>query len=73
MNTMVSRTDFWHWLTHNASSAPNRVMARYLRRRGWVVFYLEEQCRQCSDGPSGCWLHLYVQGERQPGDGGPTQ
>ena len=65
MRTMVERTDFWHWLTHNASSAHHRFMARYLRRRGWVCFYLEPQARQCSHGPSGCWLELYEAGERQ--------
>jgi len=33
-----------------------RIMMRYLRKRGWVVFYLEEQNRKC-DGM--CWLDLY--------------
>lgn len=49
----------------NIRTTPNRWMAAYLRRQGWVVFYLEPQCRQC--GPQdrgGCWLELYEQGER---------
>lgn len=52
---------FWHWLTHNASTAHHRLMARYLERRGWVVFYLEEEHRTCLPGL--CWLQLYQQGE----------
>jgi len=35
----------------------NRQMAFYLRRHGWVVFYLEERHRHCRDGM--CWLKLY--------------
>lgn len=53
---------FWYWLTHNASSAHHRVLARYLRRRGWVVFYLEDRARSCE---AGCWLKLYEDGERR--------
>jgi hypothetical protein len=32
-------------------------MMRYLRKRGWVVFYLEEQNRTCVNGE--CWMKLY--------------
>ncbi len=35
-----------------------QTMARYLRKRGWVAFYLEDQFRECKDT---CWLHLYEQ------------
>lgn len=39
---------------------PERKAARYLRSRGWVVFYLDPQVRQCQLGqPDGCWLELY--------------
>ena len=33
-----------------------QTMMRYLRKRGWVVFYLEEEHRWCNDM---CWLKLY--------------
>ena len=35
----------------------HRIMAKFLRKRGWVVFYLEEQARECKDM---CWLKLYL-------------
>lgn len=44
----------------NVLNAPNRWMANYLRRRGWVVFYLDKQARECRGG---CWLQLYEEGE----------
>jgi hypothetical protein len=40
-----------------------RWMARFLKKRGWVVFYLEEQYRQCDD--QCCWLKLYEYLENQ--------
>jgi hypothetical protein len=43
------------WLS-NAKSFHHRIMARYLEKRGWVVFYLDEDVRTCSDV---CWLGLY--------------
>lgn len=42
---------------HNFSRLHRRIMARYLRRRGWVVFYLESKHRDCKNGT--CWLKLY--------------
>lgn len=44
------------WLK-NARTAHHRVMMRFLQKRGWVVFYLEERNRVCGDGT--CWLRLY--------------
>lgn len=46
------------WLK-NLPSTPQRWMARYLRKRGWVAFYLDPHFhgRKCDD-PS-CWLNLY--------------
>ena len=41
----------------NAKSFHHRIMMRYLRKRGWVVFYLEPKARIC-DGVT-CWLKLY--------------
>ena len=45
---------------HKLKTWHHRVLARYLERRGWVVFYLEDNndCRQF------CWLRLYRE-ERQ--------
>jgi len=40
----------------NLKSVHHRVMMRYLRKRGWVVFYLESQYRDCKGV---CWLKLY--------------
>ena len=52
---------------HNVITTPNRWMAYWLRRRGWVCFYLDERARQCvaAEGrPSfDCWLKLYLEGE----------
>jgi hypothetical protein len=41
------------WL-RNFRHAHERLMMRFLRRRGWVVFYLEEGHRECRGG--NCWL-----------------
>lgn len=43
------------WL-RNFRHIHHRMMARFLRKRGWVVFYLEEQVRECKGM---CWLKLY--------------
>ena len=43
----------------NVWSAPNRWLAYYLRRQGWVVFYLDPQARACN---TVCWLSLYEEG-----------
>ena len=34
-----------------------RWMMRFLRKRGWVVFYLDEPARKCRG--DFCWLALY--------------
>ena len=47
---------FITWLK-NARHYHHRVMMRYLKRRGWVVFYLEEGHRKCNN--KFCWLSLY--------------
>ena len=43
-------------LLGNTLSWPQRIMANYLRRKGWVVFYLESKARTCNNV---CWLKLY--------------
>jgi len=40
----------------NAKTFHHRLMMRYLRKRGWVVFYLENEHRGCKGL---CWLNLY--------------
>lgn len=32
-------------------------MARYMRRRGWAVFYLDPSARECRQG--WCWMQEY--------------
>ncbi len=39
----------------------DRMLTRYLRRRGWVVFWLDIGARTCQ--ADGCWLNLYEQSE----------
>lgn len=41
----------------NAKSFHHRIMMRFLRKRGWVVFYLEKEHRICNGDV--CWLQLY--------------
>lgn len=41
----------------NLKTFHQRIMMGYLRKRGWVVFYLEPKFRKC-DGEC-CWLKLY--------------
>ena len=55
---------FLTWL-QNIKSFHHRIMMRYLRKRGWVVFYLDERSRHCSEGT--CWLKLYQEGEKRNG------
>lgn len=40
----------------NVVTTPQRLVAKWLRRKGWVCFYLDEQARHCS---ASCWLELY--------------
>ena len=44
------------WL-RNLLHIHHRVMARFLIKRGWIVFYLEEEARTCNGV---CWLRLYL-------------
>lgn len=45
------------WL-RNSVHAHERMMVNFLRKRNWVVFYLEPQARTCRGE---CWLKLYEQ------------
>ena len=47
----------------NAKSFHHRIMANFLRKRGWVVFYLKEQYRTCDK--ECCWLKLYQEENRE--------
>jgi len=35
-----------------------RWMMRFLKRRGWVVFYLDKPARICK-APGFCWMVIY--------------
>lgn len=54
------------WL-RNLPNWPARFAAWYLKRRGWVAFYLPHESgqRRCpsGDGPMACWIALYEQEE----------
>ena len=52
----------WMVFFENAKSFHHRIMARFLRKRGWVVFFLEEEARNCNDM---CWLKLYREQEKR--------
>ena len=40
----------------NLRTVHHRIMMRFLRKRGWVVFYLEPKTRACNGI---CWLKTY--------------
>ena len=44
---------------NNAKTFHHRIMARFLRKRKWVVFYLPPEQRVCKKGS--CWLKLSEQ------------
>ena len=52
-----------NYVFRNLVSFHHRLMANFLRKRGWVVFYLDERSRQCNKDEDMCWLSLY-QSER---------
>jgi hypothetical protein len=41
----------------NLRHVHERIMVRYLRKKGWVVFWLDKESRVCNEGT--CWLQLY--------------
>jgi hypothetical protein len=54
---------------NNIKTTHHRWMASWLKRQGWVCFYLEPQFRHCPAVDHNrrdftCWLALYEQGER---------
>jgi len=49
------------WLK-NLPSFHHRILARFLRKHGWVVFYLEPEFRKCSNPD--CWINAYEAGEK---------
>jgi len=64
---MKEMSNFEIWF-RNALTFHHRVMMRYLKKRGWVVFYLEPEHRTCEN--EGCWINLYQSAE-QAEDYGP--
>lgn len=61
----IRKSPLGSWLfvqMQNARTFHNRILARFLRKRGWVVFYLEPYARHCSAEKkceADCWLELY--------------
>ena len=41
---------------NNIKTFHHRIFANYLRKRGWVVFYLDNYARTCN---MVCWLSAY--------------
>jgi len=41
---------------------------RYLRNRGWIVFWLDDYARECRG--DGCWLKIYMDEEKSRGNNG---
>jgi hypothetical protein len=56
----MDRFDVW---LHNVLHFHERIMMRFLRKRGWVVFYLAEQSRTCNGV---CWMKEYNQNFTNP-------
>ncbi len=56
MEKDIEMGNFEMWL-RNISMIPQRMMMRYLRSRGWIVFWLDEVSRKCNGDI--CWLKLY--------------
>jgi hypothetical protein len=52
MATLKERFKLW---LRNAPGIPNRLMAAWLKRSGWVVFYLDPQALQ-NGCKASCWL-----------------
>ena len=46
----------------NLKTFHHRIMMSYLKKRGWVVFYLEEEARTCNNV---CWLKLHQEEEKR--------
>jgi len=45
----------------NLKHIHERILVNYLRKKGWVVFWLDKQARFCNEGEGKgtCWLRLY--------------
>jgi hypothetical protein len=57
-NDMGEEMSKFEMRLRNLLMLPQRIMMRYLRSRGWVVFWLDEQARFCKSS-NDCWLKLY--------------
>lgn len=53
----------------------DRLLCSYLRKRGWIVFWLEEGARHCGlqhdQQRYNCWLALYLDEEQRKREGPP--
>jgi|SRR3989304_4561668 len=54
----IKKKRLQRWIA-NMACVHHRIMASYLRSKGWVVFYLEEENRCCGNNADGCWLKMY--------------
>jgi len=50
----------WWW--NNFVTTPQRWAAYWLRRRGWVCFYLDPENRSCRVL---CWMEEYQRGAKR--------
>lgn len=44
-----------------------RQMMKYLRKRGWIVFWIDEHCKKECTGTNftqTCWLRIYLESEK---------
>lgn len=44
-----------------------QLLGWYLRRRGWVVFWLDDWTCSAADPQKVCWLAVYAASERKKG------
>ena len=56
---MLERLAVW---LNNAKHFHERLICNYLKKHGWVVFYLDPRSRDCTD-ITFCWMKLYKQEE----------
>ena len=62
---METKGEEMNIIWNNVFTTHHRIMANFLKKRGWVCFYLDEESRHCYDGKDGCWLKLYQESEKK--------
>jgi len=51
-------------LWENIWNIPQKLMANYLRKKGWIAFYLDDRARECKGI---CWLKTYLDDLKRDG------